>query len=62
MSTEFHYRVVVNDEQQYALWPAHKAAATGWRDAGFAGDKAACLDHVGRVWTDMRPLSLRGRS
>ena len=29
-----NYRVVVNDEEQYALWPAHKDNAPGWRDAG----------------------------
>jgi MbtH protein len=24
-----------------------------------AGDKKTCLDYVGKVWTDMRPKSLR---
>lgn len=56
------YRVVVNDEEQYALWPAHKDNAPGWHDAGVSGAKEECLEHIGRVWTDMRPLSLRGRS
>jgi MbtH protein len=23
------------------------------------GDKKTCLDHIEKVWTDMRPLSLR---
>jgi MbtH protein len=53
------YRVVVNDEEQYALWPAHKDDAPGWRDTGVAGAKEECLAYVGRVWTDMRPRSLR---
>lgn len=56
------YRVVVNDEEQYALWPAQKDNAPGWRDAGVGGSKEVCLEHIGRVWTDLRPLSLRGRS
>ncbi|SEQ79784.1 MbtH protein [Lentzea xinjiangensis] len=56
------YRVVVNDEEQYALWPAHKDNAPGWRDADATGTKDECLAHIGRVWTDLRPLSLRGRS
>ncbi|SDG06528.1 MbtH protein [Lentzea fradiae] len=56
------HRVVVNDEEQYALWPARKNNAPGWRDTGFGGTKEECLAHIGRVWTDMRPLSLRGRS
>ena len=56
------HRVVINDEEQYSLWPAHKDNAPGWRDAGVGGTKDECLAQIGRVWTDMRPLSLRGRS
>jgi MbtH protein len=54
------YKVVVNDEEQYSLWPASKRDnPPGWRDAGCAGTKQECLDFVNRVWTDMRPRSLR---
>jgi len=53
------YRVVVNDEEQYSIWPRERENAPGWRDAGFDGTKAECLAHVEEVWTDMRPLSLR---
>ncbi|WP_431823399.1 MbtH family protein [Burkholderia sp. F1] len=53
------YLVVVNDEQQYSLWPAHAAMPPGWNGTGFEGDRAACLAHIREVWTDMRPLSLR---
>jgi len=53
------YKVVVNHEEQYALWMLHKENAAGWRDAGMAGSKAECLEYIRKVWTDMRPLSLR---
>jgi MbtH protein len=53
------YKVVVNHEEQYSIWPAERENAPGWRDAGKQGTKAECLDHIGEVWTDMRPLSLR---
>jgi MbtH protein len=53
------YKVVVNHEEQYSIWPAHKENPNGWRDAGKIGDKAGCLEYVKTVWTDMRPLSLR---
>ena len=53
------YRVVVNHEEQYSIWPADRENAPGWRDAGQAGTKAECLAYIERVWTDMRPLSLR---
>jgi MbtH protein len=53
------YRVVVNHEEQYSIWPAHKESPRGWTDAGKSGLKAECLAHIKEVWTDMRPLSLR---
>jgi MbtH protein len=55
------YRVVVNHEEQYSIWPAHKPNPAGWRDAGKAGQKDECLAHIREVWVDMRPLSLRNR-
>ena len=53
------YKVVVNQEEQYSIWPADRANAPGWRDAGKTGDKSECLAYIKSVWTDMRPLSLR---
>lgn len=53
------YKVVVNHEEQYSIWPADRENPLGWRDAGKSGPKAECLDYIKEVWTDMRPLSLR---
>jgi MbtH protein len=53
------YRVVVNDEEQYSIWPQGRELPSGWRDAGRSGKKAECLAYIEEVWTDMRPLSLR---
>ena len=53
------YKVVINDEEQYSIWPADRENAPGWRDAGRQGTKAECLAYIEEVWTDMRPLSLR---
>ena len=53
------YRVVVNHEEQYSIWPVYKETPLGWRDAGKSGTKAECLSYISEVWTDMRPLSLR---
>jgi MbtH protein len=55
------YRVVLNHEEQYSIWPAHRDLPNGWRDGGKTGLKAECLAHIKEVWTDMRPLSLRKR-
>ncbi len=53
------YRVVVNHEEQYSIWPVDRELPPGWRDAGKSGTKDECLAYVKEVWTDMRPLSLR---
>ena len=53
------YRVVVNHEEQYSIWPIDRENAPGWKDAGKSGTKAECLAYINEVWTDMRPLSLR---
>ena len=52
-------RVVVNHEEQYSIWPVDRELPLGWTDVGVRGPKADCLAHIERVWTDMRPLSLR---
>ena len=53
------YKVVLNHEEQYSIWPAERENPLGWRDAGKSGSKSECLDYIKEVWTDMRPLSLR---
>jgi MbtH protein len=53
------YRVVINDEEQYSIWPARKEIPAGWRAVGKEGPKSECLAYIEEVWTDMRPLSLR---
>lgn len=55
------YKVVLNHEEQYSIWPADRENALGWRDAGKVGLKSECLAYIKEVWTDMRPLSLRKR-
>ncbi|MGW2047294.1 MbtH family protein [Streptomyces sp. NPDC001858] len=58
-NTEEHYAVVVNDEEQYSIWPAALSLPAGWRAEGTRGPKQRCLDRIEEVWTDMRPKSVR---
>ncbi|HXR19833.1 MAG TPA: MbtH family NRPS accessory protein [Steroidobacteraceae bacterium] len=51
--------VLINDEEQYSLWPASNAIPAGWRAVGPRGSKAETLAYVEMHWTDMRPKSLR---
>jgi MbtH protein len=53
------YRVVMNAEEQYSIWPADRELPAGWRAEGKQGSRSECLEHINVVWTDMRPLSLR---
>jgi MbtH protein len=56
------YRVVINTEEQYSIWPLHRDMPAGWEAIGKTGTKQECLSYIEEVWTDMRPLSLRRNS
>lgn len=55
------YLVVLNDEEQYSIWWADRDLPAGWHREGTEGTKAECLERIGRIWTDLRPASLRRR-
>ncbi|MFJ8053219.1 MbtH family protein [Streptomyces luteogriseus] len=66
--TEETYSVVVNDEEQYSIWPARRPLPAGWAavpldgaDTG-TGTKERCLEYIEQTWQDMRPRSLRERA
>jgi MbtH protein len=54
-----NFVVVRNDEEQYSIWSATRELPAGWLPDGAAGSKEECLAHIEKVWTDMRPASLR---
>ena len=53
------YKVVMNHEEQYSIWPDYKEIPRGWKHVGKTGPKVECLAYIKEVWTDMRPLSRR---
>lgn len=53
------HKVVINDEEQYSIWPAERENPAGWYDVGKSGSKQDCLTYIDEVWTDMRPKSVR---
>ncbi|MFE7039535.1 MbtH family protein [Streptomyces atratus] len=53
------YLVVINGEEQYSIWPASRDLPAGWTAVGGPRSRKECLDHIERVWTDMRPKSVR---
>jgi len=52
------FLILVNDEEQYSLWPASHAIPAGWTAATSADTRQRCLDYINTHWTDMRPASL----
>jgi uncharacterized protein YbdZ (MbtH family) len=53
------FLILINDEEQYSIWPAHRPLPLGWHQVGEPGEKEACLARIKELWTDMRPRSLR---
>lgn len=53
------FKVVINSEEQYSIWPDNRENAPGWQDAGCSGRRQQCLEFIESKWTDMRPASLR---
>jgi MbtH protein len=51
--------VVVNLEEQYSVWPAHRPPPSGWTVVGIPASREECLDRIESLWTDLRPRSAR---
>ncbi len=54
------YTVVINHEEQYSIWPVDRKLPPGWKEVGKRGTREEVLEYIEEVWTDMRPLSVRG--
>jgi len=52
------YLALVNDEDQYSLWPDFAEIPEGWTIAHGPQTRASCLAFIEETWTDMRPRSL----
>lgn len=59
---ERRFMVVRNAEDQWSVWPADDPSPAGWIHTGFVGTEEECLSEVGRVWSDLRPASIRSAS
>ncbi len=55
------YKVIMNEEEQYSIWPILRETPVGWRDVGKEGLKDECLNYISTVWTDIRPLGLNNK-
>ncbi|MEY8042195.1 MbtH family protein [Saccharopolyspora cebuensis] len=54
---EGRYFVLINQEEQYSLWPEFTDIPRGWSVVFGQDHKQKCLDYISENWTDMRPKS-----
>ncbi|MYW69890.1 MbtH family NRPS accessory protein [Streptomyces sp. SID8379] len=53
------FLVLVNDEEQYSLWPTVLEVPPGWNISHEADTRQGCLHYIEATWTDLRPRSAR---
>ena len=51
--------VVVNEDEQYGMWPVSRPIPSGWRTVFGPGPVDDCRAFLRRTWTDIRPAQLR---
>jgi MbtH protein len=54
-----NYLVLINEEEQYSLWPAAIEIPDGWNKEYGPKVKSECQQYIEQTWQDMRPNSLR---
>ncbi|WP_063057380.1 amino acid adenylation domain-containing protein [Nocardia sienata] len=53
--------VVVNEDEQYGMWPDGRPVPSGWRTVFGPGTLDECSSYLRRTWTDIRPAHLGRR-
>jgi MbtH protein len=56
---EGDYVVAISEDGRHSIWPAFKPLPWGWSPEGFQGPRDACLAHIDKVWTELRPRPAR---
>lgn len=59
MKGPVRFKVLINVEEQYGLFPDALPVPGGWRETGQSGSESECVAYVEAHWTDMRPRSVR---
>ncbi|SFI79107.1 MULTISPECIES: MbtH family protein [unclassified Bacillus (in: firmicutes)] len=54
----FMYKVLVNGEGQYSIWPAFLDVPSGWDVVHEQDSRQACLAYIELHWNDMQPNHL----
>jgi MbtH protein len=44
------YKILVDDDEHYTLWPAQGNCPQGWHEVGGSSSEEECLAHIREVW------------
>ena len=55
------FKVVVNHEEQYSIYPAERRVPIGWRAVGKVDEEEECLRYIEEIWVNNRPADVRER-
>ena len=55
------YKVVVNYDEQYSIYPAERRVPIGWRALGKVAEEEECLRYIEENWVNNRPDDVRER-
>ncbi|CAI0828454.1 Uncharacterized protein conserved in bacteria [Serratia rubidaea] len=53
------FLVLINQQQQYSLWPQFAAVPAGWHEVMGPATRAECIAFIEAHWQDMRPAVLK---
>ncbi|HDR7447078.1 MULTISPECIES: MbtH family protein [Bacillus] len=51
----YTYKVLMNEEGQYSLWPAFLDVPIGWNVVHEEASRQVCLEYVEVKWNDLEP-------
>lgn len=52
------FTVLINDQQQYSLWPVFAAQPEGWTTQFGPASRASCLEFIEQNWVNINPFSI----
>lgn len=53
------FLVLINQQQQYSLWPLFAEVPQGWSSEMGPASRAECIQYIETHWLDMRPAALK---
>lgn len=52
------HQLIVNDQEQFAVWPAARRAPAGWRPVGRTGTRESLADYLREILVETLPAPL----